>query len=416
VAFDNHHGESSKQKPEGDELKKTEAAPARLVGALVFALATVAVVTLPVAAGATTKTSPAPATKLVTSPLAKGTQAKLAKALDSAWHQTVSPGAIVGVWVGDKGWVATRGTTRKGAHEMPTLQEHTRIGSITKTFTGTVILQLVDEGKLKLSDKLSRWFPWMPEAANITIRELGDMSSGINSYSLDESFTNSYLAEPQETWTPIQLIKIASEEPRKFPVGQGFFYSNTNFLLLGQIAAKVTGRPIGRLIRERIFEPLGMAQSSYPFTTALPTPFWNGYTNQNVTGTKVRNATHWSTTAEGAAGQIVSTLGDLRTYVKALGSGSLISNAAQKARLQPNPFSVAAGREYDFAIGKDHGWLSHSGEVPGFNTIFGYLPKLKAEIVVLTNTDIEAQPKIAPAPAIMSALTEVVSPANVSTP
>jgi D-alanyl-D-alanine carboxypeptidase len=65
---------------------------------------------------------------------------------------------------------------------------------------------------------------------------------------------------------------MASEEPRKFAPGQGFFYSNTNFLLLGQIAAKVTGTPIGKLIRERIFEPLAMTHSSYPFTTALPAP------------------------------------------------------------------------------------------------------------------------------------------------
>ena len=159
--------------------------------------------------------------------------------------------------------------------------------------------------------------------------------------------------------------------------------------MLGQIAEKLTGKPIARLMRERIFEPLGMTETSYPYTTALPKPYWNGYTNQNLVGTKIHDATHWSPTFFSSAGQIVSTLGDMKVYAKAVGDGSLIGKAAQRERLQPNPASVAAGREYDFAIGRDHGWITHSGEVPGYNTQFGYLPKLKATVVVLTNTDIE---------------------------
>jgi D-alanyl-D-alanine carboxypeptidase len=187
--------------------------------------------------------------------------------------------------------------------------------------------------------------------------------------------------------------------------------------MLGQIAEKITGKPIARLMRERIFEPLGMAETSYPYTTALPQPYWNGYTNQNLVGTKIHDATHWSPTFFSAAGQIVSTLGDMKVYAKAVGDGSLIGKAAQRERLQPNPASVAAGREYDFAIGRDHGWITHSGEVPGYNTQFGYLPKLRATVVVLTNTDIEnAGDGAAPAPTLLSALAKVIAPKNIPTP
>ena len=160
--------------------------------------------------------------------------------------------------------------------------------------------------------------------------------------------------------------------------------------MLGLIAEKITGKPIAQLMRERIFKPLGMTHTSYPYTTAIPTPYWNGYTNQNLSGTQIHDATHWSPTFFSSAGQIVSTLGDLKVYAQAVGDGSLIGQAAQRQRLQPNPASVAAGREYDFALGKDHGWLARSGEVPGYNTQFGYLPKLAATVVVLTNTDIAA--------------------------
>jgi D-alanyl-D-alanine carboxypeptidase len=159
-----------------------------------------------------------------------------------------------------------------------------------------------------------------------------------------------------------------------------------------------------------------MSHTSYPTTGKLPTPFWNGYTNQAVNGEPVRDATHWSPTFLGPAGQIVSTLADMQTYTKALGTGSLISKGAQRARLQPNPHSAAGGREYDFALGTDHGWLSHSGEVPGFNSEIGYLPKLKASIVVFTNTDIANPNGNPPAPTVLSALGAVVAPGNVPTP
>jgi D-alanyl-D-alanine carboxypeptidase len=395
------------------KMKNTNEKLARTTATIVLTLVALGGLIAPAAAGAKE-----PAEK----PFPPALQKKLGKALDSAWGETVAPGAIVGVWVDGRGWTATRGSTRRGAKVAPTVADHTRIGSITKTFTGTVIMQLVAEGKLKLSDTIDRWFPWVPNASQITVRQLGDMSSGINTYTQDKAVLERYFGAPQTIWKPIELIKGGVSLAPKFPVGQGFFYSNTNFLMLGQIAEKLTGKPIARLMRERIFEPLGMAETSYPYTTALPEPYWNGYTNQNLVGTKIHDATHWSPTFFSAAGQIVSTLGDMKVYAKAIGDGSLIGKAAQRERLQPNPASVAAGRQYDFAIGRDHGWITHSGEVPGYNTQFGYLPKLRATVVVFTNTDMEnpgdgAPGTIpAPAPTLLSALAKVIAPKNIPTP
>jgi D-alanyl-D-alanine carboxypeptidase len=113
---------------------------------------------------------------------------------------------------------------------------------VTKTFTGTVILQLVDEGKLKLDESIARWFPTAPEASEITIRELGDMSSGINSYTADEAITARYFTHPQTIWKADELIDGGLALPRKFAPGKGFFYSDTNTLMLGKIAEAVTGK------------------------------------------------------------------------------------------------------------------------------------------------------------------------------
>jgi len=351
-------------------------------------------------------------------PFSAAIQKNLAKALGSSWAGTVAPGVIVNVSVGDRSWTATRGTTREGASVRPRVEDHTRIGSLTKTFVGTLILQLVDDRKLKLSDTLDQWFPWVPNASQITVRDLGDMGSGINTYTADQGFLDRYFAAPMAAWAPITVIVDGVSLPPKFAPGQGFFYSNTNFLLLGKIAEKVTGEPIGSLLRRRIFDPLGMTETSYPYTTALPTPFWNGYTNQDATGTgtQILDATRWNPTPFGAAGQIVSTLADMRTWARAVGSGALLSKAAYRAHLTPNPYAVKAGRSYDFGIGEDHGWITHAGTVPGYNSDFGYLPRLKASIVVLTNTDIEATPGSAPSVAIMSALSQVIAPTDPTTP
>lgn len=144
----------------------------------------------------------------------------------------------------------------------------------------------------------------------------------------------------------------------------------------------------------------------------------NRYTNQDASGTgpRILDATHWNPTPFGAAGQIVSNLHDMRIWAKAVGTGALLGKAAFRAHLTPNPFAVKGGKKYEFGIGEDNGWIIHAGTVPGFNSDFGYLPKLKTSIVVLTNTDIEAEPHSLPSVSIMSALSAVIAPDDVSTP
>ncbi len=341
---------------------------------------------------------------------------ELTKALDSSFGTTVSPGAIVGVWVGDRAWTATRGSTRRGAKAAPTLADHTRIGSLTKTFTGTLILELADEGKLALSDTIDKWLPWVPNANQITVHELGNMSSGINTYTADQSFLDRYFSTPMAPWKPIEVIRDGVSLPSTFAPGKGFFYSNTNFMLLGAIAERVTGESVGRLFREHIFEPLGMTHTSYPGTIFLASPFWHGYTKQDATGegTTIRDATHWNPTGFGAAGQIVSTVGDMKLFAEGIGTGALLTKAGRRTQVEANPYAVKGTRAYAFGVGTDNGWLTHAGTVPGYNTDFAYLPKLHASIVVLTNTDTAAEPGGGgPAPAITSALSEVIAPGDV---
>ena len=281
-----------------------------------------------------------------------------------------------------------RGSRQRAAGPAAALGEHTRIGSVTKTMTGTLILQLVDQRKLRLDDTIERWFPQLPDARKITIRDLGSMSSGIASYTAESVITDQYFARPTMAWNPNALVAGGAALPRLFTPGHGFSYSDTNFVMLGRIVELVTHKPLAQVMQSMLFTPLGMRNSIYPTNNRLPSPFWRGYTVQGSEHGNVLDATNWSPSFAAGAGQGISTLADLQRWTRALGTGSLLKAATQRARLVPNPASEAGGRAYLFALGSDHGWLGHEGSIPGYNTEVQYLPSLNATIVVLANTDI----------------------------
>jgi D-alanyl-D-alanine carboxypeptidase len=343
------------------------------------------------------------------------TQARLGRALQTAWASTWAPGVIAGVWIGDRGWTAALGSAQRAAGPRPLLVDHTRIGSVTKTMIGTVVLELVDRHKLRLDQSIARWFPQLPDAGEITIRELGDMSSGIASYTTNTTITDRYFSRPTMSWMPSQLIAGGAALPRTFTPGDGFDYSDTNFVMLGRILEMVTHKPLAQLFRTMLFKPLGMNASSYPTGNRLPSPYLRGYTIQGSDSGNVLDSTNWSPSFAAGAGQAISTLGDLHRWTVAVGTGRLLTPATQRARLIPNPASAAGGREYLFALGRDHGWLVHEGEIPGYNTQIAYLPALKATIVVIANADISNAKLVTPVAAIFHALARVIAPGNVPT-
>jgi D-alanyl-D-alanine carboxypeptidase len=345
--------------------------------------------------------------------LDRRTVARLDQTLRSTWATTWAPGVLAGVWIGGCGWTAALGSTERAAGPRPVLADHARIGSITKTMIGTLVLELVDRKKLRLDESIARWFPQLPDAGQITIRELGNMSSGIASYTANATLTNRYFSNPTMSWRPSQLIAGGAVLPRKFAPGHGFWYSDTNFVMLGRIVEMVTHKPLAELMRTMLFKPLGMAASVYPTGNGLPSPYLRGYTVQGSENGNVLDSTNWSPTFAAGAGQAISTLEDLHRWAVAVGTGRLLTPAAQRARLIPNPASVAGGRAYLFALGRDHGWLGHEGQIPGYNAQIAYLPALKATIVVIANADIADPRLVTPAAAIYRALARVIAPHNV---
>jgi D-alanyl-D-alanine carboxypeptidase len=318
--------------------------------------------------------------------------AKLQPLLLARMQQLRIPGAIV--YVDDPGqgsWITALGMGNLATREPMQANNYMRVGSIAKTFTATVILQLVDQHKLGLDDPVSKYRPEVPNGAHITIRELLNMSSGLYTYDDDEGYVQTSLAEPYKVWQPQELLAIAFKHPPVFAPGKGYLYDNTNYILLGLIMQQLTHLPAEQAWQRYLFGPLGMHQTSLasPTSSAIPDPHAQGYMyGTDFTGTgPLFNVTDrnfsWAWTAGGA----ISTLHDLKIWVKALATGQLLSADTQQQRLSSwnNTGLSWLGKPWLYGLGVINyaGFLGHSGVLFGFNSWMGYQPQTGATIIVL---------------------------------
>jgi len=229
-----------------------------------------------------------------------------------------------------------------------------RAGSITKTFLATVVLQLVDEGSLRLDDSVERWLPGVvPNGENITVRQLLNHTSGL--YDILPTLTlppsPAFLDNRMRTWTSTELIQRALAHPPVFDKpGSAFSYSNTGYLLLGQIVEKVTHRSYGKEIERRVIRPLQLDHTVVPGTSPwIPGPHPHGYVpiKQDDGAPKLVDFTVWNPSVFGAAGELISTTSDLNRFVKALLGGRLLpANLLAEMKTQ----GVPNGRPYGLGL------------------------------------------------------------------
>ncbi|MFW0795063.1 serine hydrolase domain-containing protein [Gordonia sp. CPCC 205515] len=317
--------------------------------------------------------------------------AALQKVLDDTRVRSGAPGALARIISVDGTWTGVSGTTAAGGTSKPVATDHTRVGSLTKTMTATVLLQLVQEGKVSLDDPIGKYVPGAPNAS-ATLRQVADMSSGIPSYTASNSFTDTYFAHPEQPWQPQQLVDIAKSMPMVFPPGKGWQYSNTNYVLLGMTIEKVLGQPIGEVFEQRLFGPLGMGDTSFPGdSTAIASPYLSGLTNQGQPAGHNVDSTHWNPSMAFTAGAVISTLDDLQKWGAALFTGTGILDAkTQQLRRDsilhsPPPNGPTAG--YGIGIGDRDGWWGHDGDLPGYNSVLFHNYDSDTTVIVLTNTD-----------------------------
>lgn len=197
----------------------------------------------------------------------------------SSLAEGYTPGAIVGLWIPGQGeWSIAAGVGDLANGAPCRLDDHVRIASITKTFTATVVLQLVAEGKLALDDRIEQFVAGIPNGNEVTLRHLLSMTSGVYSYVYDPVVSVDYVRDPLLQFPPEQAIEIIRRHgTADFAPGEKVVYSDSNFMLLGFVVEQATGRMIGEEIEARVLAPLGLTGTSFATTPDLPEPFLHGY-------------------------------------------------------------------------------------------------------------------------------------------
>jgi D-alanyl-D-alanine carboxypeptidase len=321
------------------------------------------------------------------------------------------PGVLIGVWDGNgASFVRAFGYADIARKRPLTAADHFRIGSNTKTFVVSVILQLIAEKKLSLDDPVSR-FPLgvsIPNGDKITVRELCNMRSGLFEAFNTPQFAHLNMTVPNN-FDPRTLVAWATKEKPYFSPGKGYHYSNTNYLILGLIIEEITKDSVGDQIRKRLLEPFGLTQTSYPQTEAMPDPWAHGYGLD-----KQRNWEDVSNTIPvafmGSAGEMISDMADIRRWIKLYATGKTGGPTTYRPLEECRQFIGNAA--FGLGINCSAGWYGYTGALPGYNTADYYFPATDTTIVVWITYQAEKPPE-GVASVIFRDIARILTPADV---
>ncbi|MEO8469587.1 MAG: serine hydrolase domain-containing protein [Chloroflexota bacterium] len=352
-----------------------------------------------------------------------GVRDRLQVVLDQGRASLAAPALSASILFPDgRMWTGVSGVADLATNRPLTPQTPFPLASVSKTFLAAEILALVGEGRLRLDAPASPLLPGVivgakPIDPRITIRQLLDHTSGLGDFLVDKKLDVAVLAEPTAVWTPERALAYAGRSVG-LP-GAGYHYSNTNYVLLGLIAERLTGRTLAQEYRTRFLEPLGLRTITYqgvePPTAEMPTAY--RYSSVALAarpiditdGTDVRPFTA-ITTAAGAAGSVAASSGDLALWARALYSGdvipedlvgAMVADAAATAKLRPG-YPYGLGVQVLQINGRTA--IGHSGRLVGARSAMRWFPDLGIAITVLTN-----ESRFDPTP-VLEALLAVVAP------
>jgi CubicO group peptidase (beta-lactamase class C family) len=262
-----------------------------------------------------------------------------------------------------------------------------RLGSLTKQFTAALILLLQQDGQLNVADPVSKYLPDAPKAwEKITLTNLLNHTSGIPNFTSFKEF-GTWRMNPRDTTEELAFFR---DRPLDFEPGSKYSYSNSNYEVLGAIIEKVSGKKYDALLRERIFDPLGMHDTGLDRDELVLPKRAQGY----LVGPKgLEHAVSESMTIPWAAGSLYSTTGDLLLWERALFGGKVLNPASLKAMTSPGKgnygFGVGVRTEAGATV------ISHGGGIEGFNTALASIPEKQVTVVVLSNVSGKAPGEIA---------------------
>ena len=302
-------------------------------------------------------------------------------------HGLKATGAVVGVWDYKREFNVQYaiGKADRSTEEALTKKHSFKIASVTKSMVTTLICQLIDEGKLSYNTPLSKFFPDLPKAEKVTIRMLGDMTSGYFDYLSDEEFLYEFDNTPHFTATPQELIQVGMSHVMQYEPGTDINYSNTNTVILGLIIEKITGRPLEKALQNSLFDPLDLQKTGAPPKGSyLPEPAAHSY-HPDI-GEDWTYKMDYS--PEYACGNAYSILEEVKTLIEAISKGNLIKSDTHQKRFSKGKLLPDAPEDltYHFGLIKYKSFLGHSGNTDYYLSEAYYSPEKETTIVVLSNS------------------------------
>ncbi|PWK80861.1 D-alanyl-D-alanine carboxypeptidase [Lentzea atacamensis] len=291
--------------------------------------------------------------------------------VEQALDQLTSDGGVLGVQVRIMDG-RQQFTARSGAAELDTTKPvpyngKFRIGSVTKPFVSTVVLQLVGEGKAELDAPIARYLSDLLPHKEITVRQVLQHTSGLFSYTRALPLSpDGFEPIRDKHWEESELVAIAAERPLNFPPGTKWEYSNTNYIVAGMLIEKLTGRTYPEAIEQRILKPLRLNDTYLPGDEQnIRGPHAHAYWTANG---KPSDITHINPSVTGASGEMVSTTRDLDTFIVALTSGKLLKPAQQAELTRTTEVSRGYGLGLKVMTVCGTKVWGHGGGIPGFST------------------------------------------------
>ena len=263
------------------------------------------------------------------------------------------------------------------------------MGSVSKEFTAGAILLLQQDGKLSVNDPMSKYFPNFPNGSEISLLYLLQHRSGLvdyNEFGGSHDFSQAYaqfMASGQRDYTPI--LTTLGTYPPLFTPGTQYYYSNTDYLILGLIVAQVSGKPLGTFLQQRIFGPLGMTQTRQGYPAQPVTDLALGYENDYGV---INRSWQWNLKWLAGCGGLTSTVGDVERWDRAVRQPGIFSKESLKQMFTKSPIHESFGSYADgWVVSKllRHLYIWHNGAVGGFQTMNATFPDDGIEIVILTN-------------------------------
>ena len=266
------------------------------------------------------------------------------------------------------------------------LRMHFRVGSMAIPWLTTVVLQLQQEGRLRLDDRISRWFPGLPRADQVTVRMLADNTSGyLDYFQGNQAFIDRFHSNVFRRWRQSELLDIALARGFACNPGTCFSYAHTNFILLGQIVQRITGGATVTQMNRRVLRPLGLDETQITSRATIPPPALHAFTSERGV---FEDSTTWSPSWTVGDGMIAtSTIDDIATAGRAIFSGRLLSRRSYHqlvaaTDVPPNSPSV----HYGLGLLVSNGWRIQNPSLNGYSGVVAHLPVGRLTIALTTTS------------------------------